>query len=213
MKLNWKLLLIILFADYLRLYQLGNVPPSLDWDEVSLAYNAKALLETGKDEYGNSWPITIRSFNDYKPALYTYILIPSIAVFGESNFAIRLPSALLGTLTVLMTYLLGVELFSNKNDSLYTPRKPIALVASLLLTISPWHAHFSRVAFEANIGLSFFIAGMYFFLKAKKNPWWLVGSAGTFGFSLMAYHSTKVIIPLLMGIIIWPYLKGFFAAR
>jgi len=212
MKLNWKLLLIILFAAYLRLYQLGNVPPSLDWDEVSLAYNAKALLETGKDEYGNSWPITIRSFNDYKPALYTYILIPSIAVFGESNFAIRLPSALLGTLTVLMTYLLVVELFSNKNDSLYTPRKTIALVASLLLTISPWHAHFSRVAFEANIGLSFFIAGMYCFQKARKNPWWLVGSAGAFGLSLMAYHSTKVIIPLLMGIIIWPYLKGFFAA-
>src|SRR3989344_4678479 len=118
MKLNWKLLLIILFAAYLRLYQLGNVPPSLDWDEVSLAYNAKALLETGKDEYGNSWPITIRSFNDYKPALYTYSLIPLFAVFGTADWVIRLPSALAGIFTVLITYFLVKELFKNQSFSI-----------------------------------------------------------------------------------------------
>src|SRR3990167_8182432 len=104
---------IVLLAAILRFYQLGNIPPSLDWDEVSLAYNAKALLQTGKDEFGNSWPITIRSFNDYKPSLYTYSLIPALAILGESNFAIRFPSAIAGILTVVATYFLVKELFEN----------------------------------------------------------------------------------------------------
>ncbi len=226
MKLNWKLIIIITFAAFLSFYQLGNIPPSLDWDEVSLAYNAKALLQTGKDEHGNSWPITIRSFNDYKPSLYTYSLIPALAIFGESNFAIRFPSALFGTLTVLTTYFLVKELFpavilsvsegSIKRFFGFGPQndgETVALLASFLLALSPWHLQFSRGAFEANLALFWFISGGVFLLKSRNKSQWLPIAALCYGLSLMAYHSTKVVIPLLVLTIGLPHLKTIWSAK
>src|SRR3990167_4478936 len=106
------LILIVVVAGWLRFCRLGSVPPSLDWDEVSQAYNAESLLQTGRDEFGHSWPLSIQSFNDYKPPVYTYLLIPVLKVFGKTEFAIRFPSALAGTLTVLVTYFLVQELFT-----------------------------------------------------------------------------------------------------
>ena len=49
LKVQSLFLLIILLAAFLRFYQLGQNPPSLDWDEASLGYNSYSLLRTGKD--------------------------------------------------------------------------------------------------------------------------------------------------------------------
>ena len=73
---------IVLLAIFLRFYQLGKNPPHLNWDEAALGYNAYSLLSTGRDEYGKSFPLSFRSFDDYKPPLYVYLTIPSVAVFG-----------------------------------------------------------------------------------------------------------------------------------
>ena len=83
-KIHHLFLLILVIASILRLYQLGHVPVSLDWDEVSLGYNAYSILKTGKDEFGQQLPLILRSFDDYKPALYAYLLIPFIFIFGLS---------------------------------------------------------------------------------------------------------------------------------
>ena len=53
---------IFLIGTFLRFYNLGNVPNSLDWDEVSWGYNAYAILQTGKDEYGTTLPISFKAF-------------------------------------------------------------------------------------------------------------------------------------------------------
>ena len=77
--------LILLLAFILRFYKLGEVPPHLDWDEASNAYNAYSILKTGRDEYGDFLPLSNRSFDDYKPALYSYLAIPPITLFGFFN--------------------------------------------------------------------------------------------------------------------------------
>jgi len=109
-KIHSLLVATLILASFLRLYHLGTNPPSLDWDEASLGYNAYSLLKTGADEYGNTWPLSIRSFNDYKPPLYTYLTIPAVALFGLSEFAVRLPSALAGVIAVAAAYFLSIEL-------------------------------------------------------------------------------------------------------
>ena len=73
------LLFIFLLAGLLRLWGIGAVPVSLDWDEAALGYNAYSIYHTGRDEYGKFLPVILKSFDDYKPALYAYTIIPFIA--------------------------------------------------------------------------------------------------------------------------------------
>lgn len=199
-KSNYILILILIIGGIFRLWQLGSVPISPDWDEASLGYNAYSLLHTGKDEYGKSLPIILESFGDYKPAFYSYLAIPSVAIFGLNLFAVRLPSALFGIATIAAVYYLVSILFK---------RKDIALLSSLLLALSPWHIQFSRVAFETNVGLAFNIFGALFFIAGLKRPWLLTLSALSFGFSIHTYQSEKVFVPLLVLFLCIIFIKSF----
>ena len=96
------LVLVLCLSLFLRFYKINVNPPSLDWDEASLGYNAYSILRTGADEYGNKLPLSIRSFDDYKPAAYVYLDVPSVAVFGLNEFGTRFPSAFLGFLSVVL---------------------------------------------------------------------------------------------------------------
>ena len=196
------LILIVTLASLLRLWQLGKVPLSPDWDEVALGYNAYSIMQTGRDEYGKPLPIVLRSFDDYKPALYAYLAMPSISILGLDVVAVRLPSAIFGVLTVVAVFFLTKELFKKNN---------IALLSSFLLAISPWHIQFSRVAFEANVGVALNVFGILFFLKAFKKPWFLFLSALMWGLSLHVYQSEKIFVPLLIGILIYSFRKEFFS--
>lgn len=198
------LALIIIVTSALRLWQLGKVPSSPDWDEVALGYNSYSILQTGKDEYGKFLPIVLRSFDDYKPALYAYLAMPSIGILGLNVAAVRLPSAIFGISTVLAVYFLVKELFKKDN---------IALLTSFLLAISPWHIQFSRVAFEANVGVALNVFGILFFLKAFKKPMFLSLSALMFGLNLHMYQGEKVFVPLLITILIVCFRKEFFLIR
>lgn len=194
------LLLIVLIAGLLRFWQLGKVPSSPDWDEVALGYNAYSIMQTGRDEYGKFLPIVLRSYDDYKPALYAYLAIPSISLLGLTVEAVRLPSALLGTLTIIFVYFLTKELFKKEE---------IALVSSFLLAISPWHIQFSRIAFESNAGLSFNIFAILLFLKGLKKPIWLILSSLFFGLSIYVYQSEKIFVPLLVLSLLLIFRKDF----
>src|SRR3989338_1768422 len=106
--MNKKIILIFIFliAFILRFWDLGSNPPSLDWDEASLGYNAYSILKTGADEYGNFLPLSIRSFGDYKPHLYTYLTIPPVSLWRLNEYSTRFASALLGFFTLIVGYFL-----------------------------------------------------------------------------------------------------------
>lgn len=196
------LAVIFIIASVLRFWQLGKTPISPDWDEVSLGYNAYSIMQTGKDEYGESFPIVLRSFDDYKPALYTYLSIPLISVMGLSVESVRLPSAIFGVITVIATFFLVNELFK---------RKDLALLSSFLLAISPWHIQFSRIAFESNVGLAFNVLSILFFVKGLRNPAFLILSATLAALNLYIYQSEKIFTPLLFLIAFIIFRKELFS--
>lgn len=203
-KIKVLLFLIVIIAAVLRLWQLGNVPIAPDWDEAALGYNAYSISKTGHDEYGKFLPVVLRSFDDYKPALYAYLIIPLIPIFDLNAFSVRLPSALFGIFTVFAVFFLIRELFRN-----YKYKDYLALLTSFLLAISPWHIQVSRVAFETNVGLSFNVFAALFFLKGLKKPWMLSLSAIFAALSLYTYQSEKVFTPIFMLILLLIYLKEF----
>ncbi len=185
------LFLIFILAFILRFYKLGVNPPSLDWDEASLGYNAYSILKTARDEYGNFLPLSIRSFNDYKPPLYTYLTTIPVFLFDLNEFSTRFISAFLGTLTVIVSYLLIRQLIPEESEFFY-------LLFTFIFAISPWHIQFSRVAFEANTALFFMILGIYFFLRGNKSGNNYLSSMLSFGLSLYSYHSPRLIVPILI---------------
>jgi len=201
---------IVLLAIGLRFYQLGNNPPSLDWDEASIGYNAYSILKTGKDEYGNSFPFAFRSFDDYKPPVYVYLTVPSVAIFGLNEFAVRFPAAIIGVLAVVAVYFFTLEIF-NKWDS--KKRQLIAFAAAFFLTISPWHLQFSRAAFEGNIGICFLVFAILFLFKGMKKNIYFVFFTIFFLLSLYSYHSFRLINPLLLIALCTLFYKEFWKRK
>ncbi len=209
---------IIALAIMLRFWQLGAVPVSPDWDEAALGYNAYSILKTGRDEYGTFLPMTLRSFDDYKPPLYAYLAVPAVALFGLNTWAVRLPAAVMGVLAVIGAYALVIELFRQLHTK---AKKQISefsagacgLLTAFLLAISPWHLQFSRIAFEANIGVTLNIWGLVAFFRGLVSLPWMAASAFLFALSLYAYHSERVFVPLLLLIISVLWRKELFADR
>lgn len=187
------LLLILLLAFLLRIIKVGSFPP-LYTDEASFGYNAFSLLKTGRDEYGTRLPVILRSFGDYKPALSSYLAIPFVAVFGLNELAIRLPSVILGTLTVLLIYFLTREIFKKSVISY-----KLSVISSFLLAISPWHIHLSRMSMLVGIELFFMTAGIYFFIKGvKEKAGYLFLSSLCFALSLYVYYGTRLTLALIL---------------
>lgn len=183
------LAVILLLATVLRFWNLANAPPSLTWDEAALGYNAYSILRTGKDEYGNFLPLNLKSFGDYKPAIYAYIDIPFVAILGLNEVSVRSPSAIFGVLSVLVVFLIVRLGFKNER---------LALFCALALAISPLSLQFSRPAFESSVALTFNLLGGYFFLKGLKRSKWHLLSAGFFGLSLFTYQSSRLFVPLII---------------
>jgi len=196
-------ILIIVLAFILRFWRLGDYP-ALNADEAAIGYNAYSLIQTGKDEHGNTWPIHFQSFNDYKPGLYFYVVLPFVKVMGLNEWAVRIPGAALGVLTVFAIYFLSKELFKDEKISLFS---------SLLLAISPWHIHFSRGGWEVNLATFLITLGVYLFLKGLKSPKYYTLSAITFSLSLYAYHAARIIVPLLGLGLITIYRKELFVKK
>ena len=197
------LVLIVIIGIFLRFYQLGVNPPSLNWDEASLGYNAYSILKTGSDEYGTKFPLSIRSFDDYKPPLYVYLAIPGIAIFGLNEFSVRFPAAIIGILSVIAIFFLVKELFQKWDKKC---QEPIALASAFFLAISPWHLQFSRGAFEGNIGIFFLILGITLFLKGLRDGRLFIVSSVSLALSVYSYHSFRLLVPLFLiflGFIFW----------
>jgi len=194
------LLIAILIAIITRGYKLGAAPAGLYLDEAGQGYSAYSILKTGKDEFGKSFPIVFRSFTDFKTPVYIYLIVPLIPIFGLTTFAVRFPSFFFSVLTIPVLYFLINELGKNIRDSSTSLRmtKGIALVASILLAISPWHILFGRTNFECNVALFFFLTGCLFFYKALKNPKLLVLAALFFAIAIPAYHSQRIVTPIML---------------
>lgn len=195
---KWWLAGIIILGFLLRVSFLDKFPPGFTPDEASFGYDAYSIIHTGRDQWGKILPILFESFGDFKSPLYGYLAIPSVFIFGLSTFAVRLPSAIFGTLAILATYLLVKELFKKEK---------LALISSLMLAISPWHLQLSRGAFEANLTTFFLPFAVFLFLKGLKKPKFLVFSSLVFGLNLFTYHSAKLITPIILIALVLLYKK------
>ncbi len=119
---------LLLVALIVRGVDLEHIPANLGGDEGTQGAAALALV---RPPLGN--PFSTGWFTVPTMSFLAYGL--SMRVFGESVAGLRALSALVGTLTVLTTFLLARELWGRR----------VAWLAAVLLTCSHFHVHFSRL--------------------------------------------------------------------
>jgi len=191
--------ILFIIAVLFRFWQLTKYPVSLSMDETAIGYNAYSILKTGRDEWGEFLPLSFRSVGDYKPPVNIYLTVPFVAIFGLTEFATRLPSAILGSLSIIFLVLLLIKL-KIKPTSAY--------LTGLWLSILPWHIHFSRASFEAITALFFLILATYLFLTWIDNKKLIVllGTVISFSLSVWSYHAERVFVPIFVLLLIILYL-------
>jgi len=174
---------IFVLALFLRVIKLGTFPYGFHADEVRVGWQASL---------GKILPLYYNTFGDFRPTGIFYTAMPSLALFGKNEFAVRFPSALFGALTVFPLYFFAKELRKKK---LEIGNWKLEIIASFLLAISPWHMEVSRATSEAIIALFLTLWTLYFAIK--KNLFYTL--ALTF-LSYLFYHSTRIVTPIFLAI-------------
>ncbi len=177
---------ILIASILLRLTSLNSLPQAFFTDEAALGYNGWSLATTLRDEYGSFLPLVLRSFDDYKPAVYSYLTIPFVSLFGLSQASSRMPAAVSGVLLILFLFLLVNKITKNQK---------LGLLAALVLALTPWHIEVSRTAIEAGVSVFFTVLSLFLYERNsnKRNLlslFFLILALGT-------YHSARIVAPVL----------------
>ena len=154
------LIFLLLFAVVLRFWNFSEIP--FTYDELSTVYRVSS---------DDSEVIKERILADNHPPGHHLILLFMKEVFGNQEWIMKLPFLVFGTLTVLLTYVLGKKLF-NKNTG---------LLAALVLTFSQFHLMQSQIARPYGIGLFFVLLSAYVLLRlseANTRRWQLAFLSG-----------------------------------
>lgn len=180
---------VMLLALGLRVAWLASVPPALNIDELTIGYDAYSLLLEGRDIHGVPYPFLFRSLGEYKNPLYIYATVPSVMLLGLNAWGVRLPAAAFGTLAVGAAFVLGRVLAGRR----------AGLMAALLLAVSPWHLHLSRLGMDP-IPVPFLIAfGWYLMevgLRGDRRAFLLASLP--LCLSLYSYAVPRLFIPLFV---------------
>ncbi len=185
---------ILLVAAFLRVANL-NYGDTLT-DEVLYAFRAVGMLDfdeaaeqtTPLEWFDPAHPWWTRlSFHDHPPFVFftQYIFM---SVFGEKSWAFRLPSALLGVLSVLLLYLIVRKLYSQK----------VALTAAALLAVTTNHVYISRLGIQESYVIFFILLTVYFFVRSLEKDSYLVWGWMAVGFGILTKYTTAVALPIAL---------------
>ncbi|MGI5826332.1 MAG: glycosyltransferase family 39 protein [Patescibacteria group bacterium] len=178
------LVLILLLAATLRVFGLNQHPIELFGDELDVGYHAFSLWKSGQDYMGQKFPLYIHSLNEWRAPLLMYITAPFVGILGLNEWGVRLPPAVFGIVSVFLIYLLVMTLSKNSR---------LSLIAAFVCSITPWHIHYSRAAFESTLLLTLVLLGVVAILK---NKWFLAGAS--FALSFYTYNTANAFVPLLL---------------
>ena len=186
------LLALAAFSLYGR--HLDSSPVYLATDEVTIALTAHSIATTGRDLMGRSWPLYIQmSAGSWFCPVVVYSLALLLKVLPFSEFAIRLPTVCFGVANIVLMYFVGRRLF--KSDVL-------AILAAVLLALTPAHFLHSRFALEYIYPLPFVMAWLLclFSYLDSDDPRPLFAGTIFLGLGFYSYIASVFIMPIYLGV-------------
>lgn len=105
-------------------------------------------------------------------------------------------SAFFGILTVGLTFLMAYQLYHSRT---------IAFLSAAILSVSPYHIFYSRIALPESLCAFFFLLSIYLYwiaMETKKMRWAIL-SAGVGGLSFLSNRFRVAMLPLSIAFIEW----------
>ncbi len=176
----------------LRAWQFGALPPGLNQDEASTAYDAFSLIHYGVDRHGFHFPVVLVSWGSGMYALASYVEAPFIWLLGLKVWAVRVPFLLAGVSAIPLFY----GLLRDTTD------RQTARIGGVLLALSPWHVMVSRWGLDCNLFPFVFLVATLLLVRSIVRPGWLLGAAILYASALYAYGTAYVVVPIFIAIVL-----------
>jgi len=178
--------LILLLAIFGRFWHITTMPGGLFPDQAANGEDAISIL------HGHLQPFYERG--NGREALFFYLQAAFIGIFGIGVWPMFAASALVGTLTVYMTYAAGRRMFGDL----------VGILAGFFIAINQWHISLSRTGFRAITVPLFLALIIYFFVgifQAKNNRarlWQAIGCGVSFGLGWYTYIAFRAFVGVII---------------
>lgn len=189
---KWLLvILLFLISSLLIFYKYDQIPRGLAHDENELARTAFSLENK---PYTAFTPVA-----DGHGTPYFYLLLASFKLFGVNQFALRLPSKIIGIIIIPLFYILILKILKT-SKKFHISLELFSFILSLLLLTSRWYLHFVRISLETPFLLLVELIAvnlLWMFLDKKK--WlFLILTAIFSGLAFNSYQPGRIffLLPL-----------------
>ena len=198
---------IMLLGFCLRYHNLAYM--SFDHDEMGLINKSKGIFKLGFPYI--VYAGEIRWITTYELVPYAQAL--SALFFGYSEWSMRLPNCIMGTLTIGVIALMGRRLFNWR----------VGLFAAFIYTCMPLNIRWAQNAFYPQQCQFLTLLTMWFFYEAiRTRPLhrrFLTAASVTFCFTYLSWEGTGFLLPAFMIALLvvrpfeWWWLKEFHLYR
>ncbi len=211
----WLLILTLLIASALRLWQIGPLPPGLHYDEAADTIIAEQIA------HGETAPIFVEAYTG-KEVLFFYWAALWMKLIGPSVFAMRLAAAMMGVLTVAATYrtvyefLAPYPLPSSDREHGAAPLRfargalrggtgptAVAILASIFIATSFWHILMSRIGFRSisePLIQALALAALFRGIRLNRRRWFIMAGA-LIGLNLYTYLAAR-LFPVAIAVVL-----------
>lgn len=178
--------------------RLSYAPIYLTHDEVNFSLQSIAVAQTGRDLNGRLLPVYFSEpeFTAGRDPMMIYVTALALTVLPLSDAAVRLPTALVGVLVVVLLLVLYSRLATGA---------ALPVVAALFLALSPGLFIHSRLALSVIYPLPFVVVWLLALREydVEPRPWLLCAGAAALGLGIYGYLAAVLMMPLYLALTVW----------
>ncbi len=178
--------------------RLAHAPIYLTHDEVNFSLQSIAIAQTGRDLNGRLLPVYFAEpeFTAGRDPLMIYVTALGLTLLPLSDGAVRLPTALVGVLIVVLLLVLHARL---------SPRAWSPIVAAAFLALSPGLFIHSRLALSVIYPLPFVLLWLLALYEydVRPRPWLLFAGTASLGLGIYGYLAGVLMMPLYLAMTVW----------
>jgi 4-amino-4-deoxy-L-arabinose transferase-like glycosyltransferase len=178
-------------------WRLGDAPIYISPDEAVISVDAHSLASTGRDVHGRFLPLYFQvqmpgetRMGWFTPAIF-YLSAVVLAVLPFTEWAIRVPTVIVAIADIVLMYFIARRLFK---------RESLAVVAAVLLAMTPAHFILGRYALDYLYPLPFVLGWLLClltFLDTDRRGWLAAGGL-ILGIGFFSYIAAVVMMPLYL---------------